>query len=122
MKTVVQWAAELRSLSAIAAAEAIIAELVAFRLLMRLRKPHPQQQRGLGPRVKSAFLNTFLFQHGLMASQSIGLHRHGVHRCSFADAVCSELNTYSDFFVPRRSNSGSLAKFTAMRRALIVWR
>ena len=36
---------------------------------------------------------------------------------SFADAVCSELNTYSDFFVPRRSNSGSLAKFTAMRRA-----
>jgi hypothetical protein len=24
--------------------------------LMRLRKPHPQQQRGLGPRPKSAFL------------------------------------------------------------------
>jgi hypothetical protein len=36
-------AAELRTLSAIAAAEAIIAELDAFRLLMRLRKPHPQQ-------------------------------------------------------------------------------
>jgi hypothetical protein len=25
---------------------------------VRLRKPHPQQQRGLGPRVKSAFLST----------------------------------------------------------------
>jgi hypothetical protein len=85
MKTVVQWATELRTLSAIAAAEAIIAELDAFRLLMRLRKPHPQQQRGLGPRVKSAFLDTFLFQHGLMASQSIGLHRHGVHRAAAAN-------------------------------------
>jgi hypothetical protein len=41
---------------------------------VRLKKPHPQQQQGLGPRVKSAFLSTaFLFQHGLMASQSIGL-------------------------------------------------
>jgi hypothetical protein len=45
---------------------------------MPLRKPHPQQQRGLGRRLKSAFLNTsFLFQRGLMASQSIGLGRHG---------------------------------------------
>ena len=45
---------------------------------MRLRKPHPQQQRRLCPRVRSAFLDTsLLFQHGVMASQSIGLHRHG---------------------------------------------
>ena len=49
-----------------------------FRLLMQLRKSHTHQQRELGPRLKSAFLNTsFLFQRGLMASQCIGLHRHG---------------------------------------------
>ena len=44
---------------------------------VRLGKPHPQQQRGLGPRAKSAFLNiSFLCQH-----QSIGLHRHSkTHR------------------------------------------
>jgi hypothetical protein len=45
---------------------------------MQLRRSHTHQQRELGPRLKSAFLNTsFLFKHGLMASQSIGLHRHG---------------------------------------------
>ena len=49
-----------------------------FRLLMQLRRPHTHQQREPGPRLKSAFLNiSFLFQHSLMASQSIGPHRHG---------------------------------------------
>ena len=31
-----------------------------FRLLMQLRRSHTHQQRELGPRLKSAFLNTFL--------------------------------------------------------------
>jgi hypothetical protein len=49
-----------------------------FRLLMQLRRSHTHQQRELGPRLKFAFLNTpFLFQHGLMVSQSIGLRRYG---------------------------------------------
>jgi hypothetical protein len=49
-----------------------------FRLLMQLRRSHTHQQRELGPRLKSAFLNTpFLFQYGLMVSQSIGLRCYG---------------------------------------------